>query len=309
MAARWIHSWRDEHRQHVGGGRDHRLRPLRVHGIHTSRGKFIPPSIKMGRYAYGNQPSIAQWNLARLAETLLPLLGDSEDAAMTEAQAALDGFAPLFQTAYTNGSANEARAERGTRRAISRWRRMFVAAHGGGAVADFTLTFRKLADLAEGRRGTARRSSPSRSNSSMPGRSSWKQRVADGAGDTGGTRPKAMRGGQPIFHPAQPSWSNTRLPPQPRRVTSRSSKRWCRFFQAALRRAAGTLALRRTSPEPDPDRAADLLRHLTVGAAPASSIALIVFEPDGAGERRHSVMIAVVSNAAVERSPVRRRCR
>ena len=36
---------------------------------------------RMGRYAYGNQPAIAQWNLARLAETLLPLLAEDEDAA------------------------------------------------------------------------------------------------------------------------------------------------------------------------------------------------------------------------------------
>jgi uncharacterized protein YdiU (UPF0061 family) len=34
-----------------------------------------------GRYAYGNQPRIAQWDLARLAETLLPLLAEDEDAA------------------------------------------------------------------------------------------------------------------------------------------------------------------------------------------------------------------------------------
>ena len=38
-----------------------------------------------GRYAYGNQPAIAQWNLARLAETLLPLLDDDPDAAIAAA--------------------------------------------------------------------------------------------------------------------------------------------------------------------------------------------------------------------------------
>src|SRR4029077_9276381 len=38
----------------------------------------------MGRYAYGNQPRIAQWNLARLAETLLPLLAEDKDAAVKE---------------------------------------------------------------------------------------------------------------------------------------------------------------------------------------------------------------------------------
>ncbi|WP_458864730.1 protein adenylyltransferase SelO family protein, partial [Enterococcus faecium] len=56
-----------------------------------------------GRYAYGNQPRIAQWNLARLAECLLPLLADDEEARLAEAQAALDGFAPRFEAAYHRG--------------------------------------------------------------------------------------------------------------------------------------------------------------------------------------------------------------
>jgi len=33
-----------------------------------------------GRYAYGNQPRVAQWNLTHLAETLLPLLAEDKDA-------------------------------------------------------------------------------------------------------------------------------------------------------------------------------------------------------------------------------------
>jgi uncharacterized protein YdiU (UPF0061 family) len=43
----------------------------------------------MGRYAYCNQPLIAQWNLARLAETLLLLLAEDEDAAIKEAAPAI----------------------------------------------------------------------------------------------------------------------------------------------------------------------------------------------------------------------------
>jgi len=45
-----------------------------------------------GRYAYGNQPAIAQWNLARLAETLLALLGDEPEAAIAAATAVLQSF-------------------------------------------------------------------------------------------------------------------------------------------------------------------------------------------------------------------------
>ena len=45
-----------------------------------------------GRYAYGNQPSIAQWNLARLAETLLPLIDDDKDRAVEHVMEVLNQF-------------------------------------------------------------------------------------------------------------------------------------------------------------------------------------------------------------------------
>jgi uncharacterized protein YdiU (UPF0061 family) len=50
-----------------------------------------------GRYAYGNQPTIAQWNLARLAETLLPLLDDKIEKAADMAEEAVNGFGPLYK--------------------------------------------------------------------------------------------------------------------------------------------------------------------------------------------------------------------
>ncbi|MFT6239438.1 MAG: hypothetical protein ACJAQT_001517 [Akkermansiaceae bacterium] len=51
-----------------------------------------------GRYAYGNQPAIALWNLTRFAETLLPLLGqESSEQAVTDATAILDTFMSTFQ--------------------------------------------------------------------------------------------------------------------------------------------------------------------------------------------------------------------
>ena len=56
-----------------------------------------------GRYAYGNQPSIAQWNLTRLAETLLPLLHEDEDKATQMAREALDEFPALFRRAWVGG--------------------------------------------------------------------------------------------------------------------------------------------------------------------------------------------------------------
>ncbi|HUR58729.1 MAG TPA: YdiU family protein [Opitutaceae bacterium] len=56
-----------------------------------------------GRYAYGSQPSIAQWNLARLAETLLPLLHAEEPPAIAVATAALKRFATSFQQHWLAG--------------------------------------------------------------------------------------------------------------------------------------------------------------------------------------------------------------
>ena len=56
-----------------------------------------------GRYAYGNQPVVAQWNLARLAEALLPLIADDQDEAIALAVEALGGFAPRYDAAWRAG--------------------------------------------------------------------------------------------------------------------------------------------------------------------------------------------------------------
>jgi uncharacterized protein YdiU (UPF0061 family) len=103
---------------------------------------------EMGRYAYGNQPRIALWNLTRLAECLLPLFSDDKDKAIEQAQFALGEFAGKFTAAYQAGL----RAKIGLSR----------EAEGDEALvqdlldamtknqADFTLTFRRLADAALG---------------------------------------------------------------------------------------------------------------------------------------------------------------
>jgi len=56
-----------------------------------------------GRYAYGNQPGIAAWNLARLAESLLPLLHEDEEQAVVLAQDALSDFAALYHRNWLGG--------------------------------------------------------------------------------------------------------------------------------------------------------------------------------------------------------------
>ena len=68
-------------------------------------GVFDPATVyssidRHGRYAYGNQPGIAAWNLARLAETLLPLVDDHQEAAVETVQPMITGFAARFETSW-----------------------------------------------------------------------------------------------------------------------------------------------------------------------------------------------------------------
>lgn len=56
-----------------------------------------------GRYAYGDQPAVAAWNLARFAETLLPLFADDLDQALALAQESLGGFGSQYDAAWSAG--------------------------------------------------------------------------------------------------------------------------------------------------------------------------------------------------------------
>lgn len=60
-----------------------------------------------GRYAWGNQAAMAQWNMTRLAETLLPLLDDDEDKAIEIAQAQLGLFNGIFADHFYQGMARK----------------------------------------------------------------------------------------------------------------------------------------------------------------------------------------------------------
>ncbi|KQX68952.1 protein adenylyltransferase SelO [Paenibacillus sp. Root444D2] len=58
---------------------------------------------KQGRYAYGNQPYIAAWNLARFAETLLPLIHDDEEQAVKLAEGAIASFSEVYHRNWFAG--------------------------------------------------------------------------------------------------------------------------------------------------------------------------------------------------------------
>ncbi len=103
---------------------------------------------RQGRYAYRNQPGIAHWNLSRLAEAMLPLLADDEDEAVERANAALDTFAGRFEAAYHRGLGRKIGliSEREGDAALAGELLTAMAANR----ADFTLTFRRLGEAAEG---------------------------------------------------------------------------------------------------------------------------------------------------------------
>jgi serine/tyrosine/threonine adenylyltransferase len=107
-----------------------------------------------GRYAYGNQPRAALWNLTRLAEALLPVLEQEEgnaEAAVASANEALAAFAPQFEVARAAGLRRKLGlfTERTGDEALAQDLLDRMAANR----ADFTLTFRRLCAAAAGPEG------------------------------------------------------------------------------------------------------------------------------------------------------------
>jgi uncharacterized protein YdiU (UPF0061 family) len=99
---------------------------------------------RMGRYAYGNQPGIVQWNLAQFAQALIPIMGNDQEAALKSAQEAIDGFPALFKAAYLE----TLRAKiglTGTRDEDGKLAQDLLKRMADNG-ADFTLVFRKLCD-------------------------------------------------------------------------------------------------------------------------------------------------------------------
>jgi uncharacterized protein YdiU (UPF0061 family) len=102
---------------------------------------------QQGRYAYGNQPAIAQWNLARLAESLLPLFAVDEEQAIAAVREVLERFADRYQQHYDAGA--RAKLGLGTEAAGDRHLFATLLDQMHRDRADFTGTFAGLAQLAE----------------------------------------------------------------------------------------------------------------------------------------------------------------
>jgi uncharacterized protein YdiU (UPF0061 family) len=100
-----------------------------------------------GRYAFGNQPAIAQWNIARFAETLLPLIDSDNGKAIELATAVVNDFMTEFDAQLLArmrrkiGLANELEGDAELVSAL------FATMQAAGA--DFTLTFSRLARCAD----------------------------------------------------------------------------------------------------------------------------------------------------------------
>jgi uncharacterized protein YdiU (UPF0061 family) len=116
-----------------------------------------------GRYAFGNQPVVARWNLARLAESLLPLMvaDESEEAvqrAVGRVTEVLDEFPAMYRAALLEGQRaklglfDASEADRSADTALADDWLALLHRHR----VDFTLAWRRLADAAAGDEGALR---------------------------------------------------------------------------------------------------------------------------------------------------------
>src|SRR3954447_4735264 len=103
-----------------------------------------------GRYAYGNQPVVAEWNLARLAEAMLPLLHEDEEQAVAVAVESLGGFRPQYSAAWSDGMAGKLGLSPGGDEAVASAVIDELLTLMRESHVDYTSFFRKLAAAARG---------------------------------------------------------------------------------------------------------------------------------------------------------------
>ena len=101
-----------------------------------------------GRYAYANQPLILGWNLARLAETLLPLIDPDEDRAVAIATERLQGIATRYQAEWTNVMRAKLGLDGADDGDTALAEGLLTAMAGQNA--DWTLVFRRLSGAVDG---------------------------------------------------------------------------------------------------------------------------------------------------------------
>jgi uncharacterized protein YdiU (UPF0061 family) len=105
-------------------------------------GKVFSSIDQTGRYAWGNQGRIGHWNVAQLAQALLPAIDSDEDKAISAAQSAVDRFPQLFQAAHVGGFAQKLGLSEDVAPAFIDETLEMLAAVG----VDYTLFWRTLTD-------------------------------------------------------------------------------------------------------------------------------------------------------------------
>ena len=151
------------------------------------------------RYAYRNQPGIAHWNLARLAEALLPLIDEDTDSAVAQAKDAIQRFPAAFGSAHSTGVAAKLGLEVLTEGELDLANDLFAALEEDGA--DFTLAFRFLADEANpGGAGSGAGALFEPGAELLAWLPRWQQRLGDEAGDAA-ARQQRMFAASPAFIP------------------------------------------------------------------------------------------------------------
>jgi uncharacterized protein YdiU (UPF0061 family) len=151
-----------------------------------------------GRYAYANQPAIGQWNLARLGETLIPLIDPSVDAAIALANTVIKAYGERFQTYWLAGMRAKiglASEEDGDLELIQS---LLATMQQQGA--DFTLTFRRLATLAANEDVADFAATFNDPQSTTPWLERWRERLGRDP-QTPSARATAMRKVNPAFIP------------------------------------------------------------------------------------------------------------
>jgi len=106
---------------------------------------------EFGRYAWSRQPDIAGWNLARLAETLLPLFDAKEEGAIAAAEHLLEEFGDVFRRDYAAVFSAKLGLDVDAANGVFIEETLAAMADGG---VDFTLFFRQLTQVADGADGT-----------------------------------------------------------------------------------------------------------------------------------------------------------
>jgi uncharacterized protein YdiU (UPF0061 family) len=148
-----------------------------------------------GRYAYANQPAIAHWNLARLAESLLPLVPGDETAAVETLRAPL----ATFPDRYAASHLRHARAKLGLVNEETGDAELFAAllARMHDTRADFTATFASLARQAVGDDGPGSAAGPQPLGDWL---AAWRARLARQPGSPGDAAAR-MRQVNPVVIP------------------------------------------------------------------------------------------------------------